>query len=153
MNKIKLFFDFLYRELFKINDSSNKIAMGLGIGAASGIMPGTGPLVALFLALVFKVNRASALLGSLITNTWLSFVTFLLALKVGSAIFGVSWQVLKNDLGELFSDFSWGVLFKASFAKVIMPLLTGYLIVACIFGFIVYFISLFIIIKIKGEKK
>ncbi|PIR13657.1 MAG: hypothetical protein COV50_05635, partial [Flavobacteriales bacterium CG11_big_fil_rev_8_21_14_0_20_35_7] len=63
-----------------MNDTPQRIALGLGLGSALGMLPGTGPLAALFLAVVFKVNRASAFLGSLATNIWLSLVTFLLAL-------------------------------------------------------------------------
>lgn len=153
MNKIKLFLNSLYQKLFKINDTPNKIALGLSLGVVAGIIPGTGPLAALFLAFVLKVNRASALLGSLITNTWLSFVTFFLALKIGSAIFGVSWEVLRNDTKALLADFHWSYLLKSSFIKIIIPLLVGYIIVALILGILVYFASLVAIKKIKGGKK
>ena len=149
MNKIAAFINTLYQKLFKINDTPHRIALGLGLGVALGIAPGTGPLAALFLAVVFKVNRASALLGSLITNTWLSFVTFLLALRLGSAIFGVNWEALKNEIRLLFADFHWSYLFKASFFKIIMPLLVGYILISLLFGILVYLVSLIIIRKIR----
>ncbi len=153
MNKIAVFINSLYQKLFKINDTPQKIALGLGLGVASGMFPGTGPLAALFLAFVFKVNRASALLGSLATNTWLSFVTFLLALRLGSAIFGVSWEVLRSETRSLFTDFHWDYLFKASFFKIVMPLLVGYILIALLFGVFVYLVSLIVVKKIKGGKK
>ncbi|MFA5287451.1 MAG: DUF2062 domain-containing protein [Candidatus Omnitrophota bacterium] len=152
-NKLTAFLNTLYQKLFKINDTPNKIALGLGLGVASGMFPGTGPLAALFLAVFFKVNRASALLGSLITNTWLSFVTFFLALRLGSAIFGISWDVLKNESRALFTGFQWGYLFKSSFLKIVMPLLAGYILTALFLGVFVYLASLIIIRKIKGGKK
>lgn len=139
-NKLAAFLNNLYQKLFKINDTPNKIALGLGLGVASGMFPGTGPLAALFLAVLFKVNRASALLGSLITNTWLSFVTFLLALRLGSAIFGVDWEALKNQS-------------KASFFNILMPLLVGYILIALLLGLFVYLVSLILIRKIRGGKK
>ena len=91
MKKNLSLFNLFYERLFKINDSPQKIALGLGLGVFAGILPGTGPLAALFLAFIFRANRASALLGSLATNTWISFVTFVLAIKIGSAILEVSW--------------------------------------------------------------
>jgi uncharacterized protein (DUF2062 family) len=108
-HKISHFFRLLYIKLFKINDSPQRIALGLGLGVFLGIIPGTGPLAALFLALLFRVNRASALLGSLLTNTWLSIVTFLLAIKVGSFIMRLNWQSVYADI-----------------SKAILPLIVGY---------------------------
>ncbi len=149
MSKILRLKDFFYEKLFKINDTPQRIALGLGLGVSLGILPGTGPLAALFLAVIFKVNRASALLGSLLTNTWLSVVTFFLALKIGSAIFKVSWIALKNNWEALLADFHWSCLFKASFFKVIMPVLAGYFLIAILLGISVYLVSLIAIKKAK----
>ena len=147
--KIKALRDSLYQKLFKINDSPVRIAFGLGLGVASGIIPGTGPLAALFLAFIFKANRASALIGSLATNTWFSFVTFLLALRLGSAIFGVSWEKLQDESRALFTDFKWEYLFKSSFFNIALPLFIGYLIIALLSGILVYLVSLVLIKKIR----
>jgi len=143
------FFQGLYKKLFKIHDTPQRIALGLGLGVALGLVPGTGPLAALFAAVLFKVNRASALLGSLVTNTWLSLVTFLLALRIGSVIFRVNTEVLKSEWGKLSSNFQWSYLFKSSFFKVILPVLSGYLVIAILLGLFVYLTALVIIKKIK----
>ena len=140
--------DFLYEKLFKINDTPQKVATGFGLGVFTGILPGTGPLAALFLAFIFKANRASALLGSLLTNTWLSFVTFLLAIKTGSAIFKVSWQGLKSDWAEASSHWHWQDLFNASILKIILPVLSGYLVVSLSLGLISY-LTVLIILKMS----
>jgi len=149
MSKILRLKDFFYEKLFKINDTPQRIALGLGLGVSLGILPGTGPFAALFLAVIFKVNRASALLGSLLTNTWLSFITFLLALRIGSAIFRVSWVALKNNWNVLLADFHWNYLFKASFFEIIMPVLVGYILIALSLGIFVYLVSLIVIRKIR----
>lgn len=148
-NKVVLFFTGLYKKLFKINDTPQKIALGLGLGVALGVLPGTGPLAALFLSILLKVNRASALLGSLITNTWLSLVTFLLALRLGSAIFNISLEALKSEWRELFNDFQLSYLLKSSFLKVILPVSVGYLIIGIALGLSVYLIALIIIKSTK----
>jgi len=152
-HKISKFFNALYVKLFKINDSPQKIALGVGLGVFAGIFPGTGPLAALFLAFIFRVNRASALLGSLLTNTWLSFVTFLLAIKAGSAILGIRWQEVHQDWDYFLKSFNWQSLFKLSVLKVILPVITGYLVIAFCLGLLAYLVTLIIIVKIRHENK
>lgn len=150
MKRIKKFFNLLYIKLVKINDSPQKIALGLGLGVFSGILPGTGPLAALFLAFFLRANRASALIGSLLTNTWLSFVTFLLAIKLGSGLFGISWQQLYQDWSCFLKGFNWHVLFQLSILKIILPVIIGYLLIAFCLGLLVYLTALLALIFLKG---
>ncbi len=148
-NKVINFFQVIYVKLFKINDTPQRIALGFGLGVFAGIIPGTGPIAALFLAFLFRVNRAAALLGSLLTNTWLSFVTFILAVKTGASILKISWQAVYQDWLNLIKEFNWLNLFKASILKTILPVLVGYIVIALSLGFVVYLITLFVIIRIK----
>ena len=152
LDKISRFFRFLYLKLFRINDTPQKIALGFGLGAFLGILPGSGPIASLFLAVIFRVNRASALLGSIVTNTWLSFLTFALALKIGAGIFGVGWRDLQKEWNQFLQDFHFAGLFKMSMFKIIMPVITGYFIIAVCLGLLVYLISLIIIIAVKQKK-
>jgi uncharacterized protein (DUF2062 family) len=148
---MKKIVNLLYSKLVKINDSPQKIALGLGIGVFTGIFPGTGPLAALFLALLLRVNRASALIGSLLTNTWLSFVTFLLAIKLGSGLFGIGWQQLHQDWSSFLKGFNWLALFQLSILKVILPVITGYLLIAFCLGLIVYLVALLVLVFFHGK--
>jgi uncharacterized protein (DUF2062 family) len=150
MKKNLSLFNLFYERLFKINDSPQKIALGLGLGVFAGILPGTGPLAALFLAFIFRANRASALLGSLATNTWISFVTFVLAIKIGSAILGVSWLDVQAGWQEFINTFGWGNLLKHSVLEIVFPVAIGYLLVSFSLGVIVYIISWGIV---KGIRK
>ena len=151
INKIPQFFKELYIKLFKINDSPQRIALGLGLGVFAGIIPGTGPLFALFLAFIFRVNRASALLGSLLTNTWLSIVTFLLAIKVGSGILKINWQEVHKGWVLLFERFNWQDLFKLSVLKAVFPVVVGYIIIAFCLGVFAYLITWVIIVRVKRK--
>lgn len=158
MRKEKSFFrktiDFLFLELFKINDSAQKIALGAGLGVFSGLMPGTGPVFALFLAFIFKANRAAALLTSLFTNTWLSLVTFVLAIKTGSVILNMDWRQVQQKAHMLIKDFSWAGFFKLSFLDVFLPVVTGYLAIGLALGVFGYLITLLIIRRNPhGNKK
>lgn len=145
----KRIINFIFAKLFKINDSAQKIALGVGLGVFSGILPGTGPIAALFLAFVFRANRVSALLGSILTNTWLSVVTFVLAVKIGSITFNRHWQDVYQKAQSLIRDFHWVDFFKLSFLDVFLPVVIGYLIVGLSVGLISYIVTLQIISKKK----
>ncbi|MDD2689984.1 MAG: DUF2062 domain-containing protein [Candidatus Omnitrophica bacterium] len=156
MKKKKKFVRFLkliYIKIFRINDTPQKIALGLGLGVFSGIMPGMGPLIAITLALILRSNRASALLGSLLTNTWISFLTFFLALKTGSLALGTDWQVTYQNWINFLAGFRWLDLFKVSILKIILPIITGYLIIAFCLGLLAYVVTLTIILIMKTQRK
>jgi hypothetical protein len=135
---------FLFAKLFKINDSAHKIALGVGLGVFSGLIPGSGPAAALFLAFIFRANRASALLGSILTNTWLSLVTFIFAVKVGSVVLSRHWQEVYQKAQGLIRDFHWGNFFKLSFLDVALPVIIGYLIIGLFLGLVSYLIVLLV---------
>jgi len=139
------FFKSLYLKVFRINDTPQKISLGLAVGVALGILPGTGPIAALTLAFIFRLNRASALLGSLLTNTWISFVTFIFAVKIGAVIFKVKWQDLYQAWVSGLKNFHLTELFKLSVSKSILPVLTGYLVIALLLGIVVYLITFFLL--------
>ena len=149
----KKIINFIFAKLFNINDSAQKSAFGVGLGVFSGLLPGTGPAAALFLAFIFRANRASALLGSLLTNTWLSLVTFILAIKLGSVILKLHWQEVSGKTQGLIHDFGWGKLFKLSFLDVLLPVIIGYMIIGFFLGLTSYFITLLLIRRnIHGSK-
>ena len=136
---------FIFSKLFKINDSAKKVALGVGLGIFAGLFPGTGPAAALFLAFIFRANRAAALLGSLLTNTWLSLVTFILAIKVGSVILKMNWQAVQQQTQGLVKNFSWAKFFKLSFLEVLLPVAVGYLVTGLVLGTLGYCLTLLII--------
>lgn len=141
---------FIFSKLFKINDSPQKIALGVGLGVFAGLLPATGPVAALFLAFIFRANRAAALFGSLLTNTWLSVVTFILAIKVGSVILKMHWPTVQQQAQGLLKDFGWAKFFKLSFLEVLLPVVVGYLIIGLVLGALSYFLTL-LIIRRKGH--
>jgi len=126
----------LIQHLVGISDTPQKKALGFGVGVFLGILPGTGPIAAFVTASFLHLNRASALLGSLLTNTWLSFVTFIAAVKIGSYLLRVDWQ---QSLQYWRSG------------KIILPVILGYLIIALFAGLIGYLTAL-IAIKLIRKK-
>jgi uncharacterized protein len=139
--------NFVFSKFFRINDSAQKIALGVGLGVFAGLLPGTGPAAALFLAFIFKANRAAALLGGLLTNTWLSIVTFVLAIKVGSVILKMNWQIVQQQAQGLLKNFDWVNFFKLSFFQVLLPVILGYLLIGLVLGLFSYLLTLIILRK------
>ncbi len=152
-NNILRFLKLIYLKLFRIHDTPQKIALGVGVGVFLGILPGTGPVAAIFMALILRVNRAAALLGSLATNTWLSIVTFFLSIKIGSSIIGVHWQDVHRNWLEFLKDFRFINLFKITTLEMVLPVIIGYFVVSFCLGIIAYLITLTIITRIKHENK
>ena len=136
------FFHTLYQKLIKIDDSPQKIALGLGLGVFLGILPGLGPVAALALAALFKVNRMAALTGSLLTNTWISVVTFVLAVKIGSFLTGSDWQQIYGECQVVIKNFHWKNLSDISFLKILQPILVGYVVVGIVLAFVAYLLTL-----------
>ncbi len=147
--KIKKLLKNLYLKLRGINDSPNKIAAGFAIGVFFGILPCAGPLAAVLFAALFRVNKAAAFIGGLITNTWLSLILFVFSLKVGSAVLGVSWQDIYEQTKDLFEHFHIKNFFDPTVLEILKPLWLGYLLVDIAIAPVIYFITLIILLKRK----
>ncbi|MDD5731252.1 MAG: DUF2062 domain-containing protein [Candidatus Omnitrophica bacterium] len=152
-SKLSRFFKVIYLKFFRINDSPQKIALGFGLGVFLGVLPGTGLVASLFLAMLFRLNRASALLGSLLTNTWISFVSFVLSVKVGAFILGLDWHSVKDGWLHVLKDFHWRNLLELSVVDTILPVVLGYFVVSFCIGILAYIISLVVVIRIKKAKR
>ena len=141
----------VYNKIFQIHDTPQKICVGFGLGVFTWIMPGTWIIAALFLAFLFRVNRAAALAGSLLTNTWLSLVTFLLSIKVGSAIMGLDWRQTYQTCSALIKHFQIRVLLEKAFFKVFLTLLIGYAVVAMIAASLAYLVAIILFKRGKAN--
>jgi uncharacterized protein (DUF2062 family) len=144
---------FLYRKMVRINDTPQRISLGLALGVLAGLIPGTGPLAAVTLAFIFRVNRFSALLGSLITNTWLSILTLIPAVKLGSVMLNLSWHDLYQDWSVFIKEFHWTALLEASVYKIILPVLLGYVTIGTVIAVSVYLAALSILIYKRQTDK
>jgi hypothetical protein len=152
-NRLQRFFKFIYLKLFRINDTPQRIALGFGLGVFLGMLPGTGPIAALCCALLFRLNRIAALLGSVLTNTWISFVTFVPAIKIGSTVMSLDWQKVYQDWSLSFKDFHWANLFKLGALEIALPVLVGFLIISLISGLLAYIVALVVAIEIRKIKQ
>jgi len=151
-NKITRLLKVIYLKIFRINDTPQKVALGFGLGVFIGIMPGMGPLIAVILAAFLRINKAAALLGSILTNTWLSFIMIALSIKIGSGILGLDWPVVYNTWQQILKNFHWHQLFNASILQLMLPILTGYLILSFCLALIVYSGALIILLILKKRR-
>lgn len=146
MKNINLFFQKIYNQLVTINGSPHLVALGFGVGFFLGIFPFTGAVAAVSLAVIFKFNKAAALLGSLLSNTWLSVGTFAIAGQMGSMLLGYDWGSILQETKDVIFNFQWQTFFKLTTLKLLLPLFLGYFIIGAICGVIVYWI-VFAILK------
>ena len=146
LDKAASFLKSIYIKLIKIDDTPHKIAVGFGLGVFAGVMPFAGPVAAIFLAVLFRVNRVSAFLGGLLTNTWITIIAFLLSVKIGSLIFGIDADIIRSRSTALLKDFHFANLFKLSALEIALPILAGYFVIAVISSAAVY-IAVVIIMK------
>ena len=151
-NRIVQLLKTLYWKLVKINDSPLKIALGFGLGVFIGVIPAMGPVIALALAFLFRVNRASAFLGSVLFNTWFTIITLLLAIKIGAAVTGLSYNEIYEGWKGLIKDFKWEKIFQASFQDVLIPIGIGYLIISSFFSAVATVVVYIITQQIKMKK-
>jgi len=147
--QFKNFFSEIYKHLVKINDSNQRVAIGMGLGVFLGVLPGAGPIVSLILASIFRLNKAATLLGCLVTNTWISFVSALLAVQVGAFIFHLEWQKLWHDAKDLVQHFNFSGFFNLAVLKILAPVFVGYLIISFYFAFVTYLICLIALNKFR----
>ena len=147
MSLSRSFLKTIYDQFVKINDTPQKIALGFGLGVFLGILPGAGPIASVVLSTFFKLNKIAALTGSLLTNTWLSVVTFLLAAKLGALATHQDWSMVYGQTKGLIKNFHWRDLFNISFLQIAKPLLIGYFIVGLVIGLLSYLLCLFLLKK------
>lgn len=147
------FFRAIYRKIFLIDDTPHRISLGFALGVLAGILPLTGPIAAMFLAFLFRVNRAAALLGSLLTNTWISIATFLLSIKIGSAIMGIDWHAAYDRCTVFIKNFRWAGIGTAPVFDILFPLVLGYAVISLAAGLIVYIVSVTVISLKKWKQR
>jgi uncharacterized protein len=151
-NKVQVFFKSIYHKLVGINDSPHKIAGGFAVGVFLGILPAAGPVASIVVAWILRVNRAAAFVGGLLTNTWLSLVTFVFAIKIGSYITGADWQKVSEQCKEIFKTFNWRAFFDASIMDILKPMFVGYAVVALIAAVIAYVAAFQIVSKRRRRR-
>jgi uncharacterized protein (DUF2062 family) len=143
----------LYLKIFRINDTPHKIAAGFALGVFLGILPATGIVAAIFLSILFKVNRASAIIGSVITNTWVTIPFFFMSVQIGAKLSHTTPESIKTSWDLLCRDFHWSALLESAAQKIFIPVILGYLLLSLLAGMIAYVIALFFSWYVQHKKQ
>lgn len=132
------FFKDIYQKIIGIDDSPHKIAAGFAIGVFLGVLPGAGSVAAIIVAWIFRVNRAAAFAGSLLTNMWFSILVFAFAVKIGAFLTGSHWQEIYDQAKDMISNFSWEIFRDGSAWTIFKPVLLGFAVVSLIAALVAY---------------
>lgn len=136
--KIKEAFDKLYGELVNANDTPAHVAMGFAVGFLLGLMPFTGPVAAVGVAWYFRLNKAAAILGSLLSNTWLSIVVLGISLQGTAWFFRLSMADLQEKFHSIFKDFHWSHVSDPFLLKITGAVILGFVLVSLFLSVIAY---------------
>ena len=134
---------FMYLRIVRANDSPPRVAAGVAVGVFLGIFPtfGLGLVLAYFFAIIFRINKAAAVAGSLIMNPVTTPFFWSLSAIVGGALIGTERDIILAELRT-------GSIFKA-IGPAFYAYLLGNVLLAVVFAAIAYFVTLEIIRKHK----
>ncbi len=161
-NVTKRWIKLQYLKIIRIDDTPEKIALGMALGIAAGILPtfGLGIIFAIFLALLFKANKISAVIGTMIMNPWTSVFFWTLsyilgeliihqniAPNVASAITEIKYMEGLSIL-EMLKEF-----ISLAGKEILLPYLIGNIILTMVLSVGFYFITLKMVIAYRKVKK
>jgi uncharacterized protein (DUF2062 family) len=141
-----------YLRLVRLNDSPEKVALGFSIGVTVGIFPtfGLGIVIVIFLAWLTNINKASAIIGTLLMNPWTSPFFWALSFFTGSLMLG-------NDINEtalLFKSLkTQGDLWETIIGKrLILPYIIGNITVTAVSAAVSYLAVYYLVKAYKNAK-
>ncbi len=108
-----------------------------------GIFPGVGVLATLFLASVFRLNRLSALAGTLAVGIWSTFLLLPPSVAIGSFLFQRDYTELIDQFNQInhLDDIKENLLLSLSiFSRSALPVVVGFLITAGVVSIGFYFL-------------
>ncbi len=152
LNNLKKAIKSFCEQFIRLNDTPQRIAFGFGVGVFLGILPFTGVLAAVGIAWYFNLNKPAAILGSLITNTWLGFIVLGLSIHLSCIVLGLDFQDIQSKFQELMKDFHWANLTDAFMLKIVGAVTIGYFILSFLLSVLAYFLCLGFIYLKKAER-
>jgi uncharacterized protein (DUF2062 family) len=135
-------FTYVKHRLVRMSDTTHKIALGLGLGAAISFSPllGTHFLQAAFIAYIFRANLMAAIIGTFIGNPWTFPLMWWISLKIGSDLFNfIGLSAARNLPDELSPSILWHLLWEEPM-RIFWPWMLGAYICVIITAPIYYFI-------------
>ncbi|MCX5776624.1 MAG: DUF2062 domain-containing protein [Candidatus Firestonebacteria bacterium] len=130
---------YMYLKIVRANDTPSKVGAGVAVGVFLGIFPtfGLGLLLAYGIAVLFKINKAAAVAGSLIMNPLTTPFFWMLSAIIGSGLIGAEREFILAELKT-------GRIFKA-LGPAFYAYMLGNILISLVFSVVSYFITLEII--------
>jgi len=141
-----------YLRLVRVNDSPEKVALGFAIGVTVGIFPtfGLGIVIVILLAWLTNINKASAIIGSLVMNPWTSPFFWVLSFFTGSLMLGNN---INETAVQIKSLKTHGDLWEAVLGKrLILPYIIGNITVTAVSAATSYLAVYYLVKAYKNAK-
>ncbi len=139
--KLKIDYRQLLRDLVSLEDSPKKIAISFSVGAFISLSPffGAHTVLALFLSLIFRLNKVAAVIGSWINTPWSAPFVYYAEYKIGAFLFNerANFSIKPFTFEHYFHDGSGAFL----------SIFLGSVIIGILFSFIFYFLIKYFIEK------
>ncbi|MGA7104402.1 MAG: DUF2062 domain-containing protein [Candidatus Deferrimicrobiaceae bacterium] len=147
LERCRRIFRYIYLRLIRVGGDPVHIALGFSLGVFLGVFPtfGIGIPLSLLLASVFRWNRVSAMLGSLVMNPITTPLFWTLSGTLGAAIFRVNASKVITSVqnGERLRSLTAGAGIY----------LVGNTIIALISAVIAYFLALRVVTAYRKKRR
>lgn len=159
---IKRWVRYQYLKLVRIDDVPSKIAMGMAVGVFWGIFPtfGLGTVLAFILAVIFRFNKAAAVIGSFIMNPLTTPFFWSGSAILGAMLVGGDWHQVVQAIEAFYKNFTfhsfltrdlWRILFGAA-RKSLYIYLIGNLIISLFFAVLAYLLTFKLTVAYRQRK-
>ncbi len=147
LERCRRIFRYIYLRLIRVGGDPVHIALGFSLGVFLGVFPtfGIGIPLSLLLASVFRWNRVSAVLGSLVMNPITTPLFWTLSGMLGAAIFRIDASKVMTSVrnGERLHSLTVGAGIY----------LVGNTIIALVSAVIAYFLALRVVTVYREKRR
>ncbi len=147
IERCRRIFRYIYLRLVRVGGDPVHIALGFSLGVFLGVFPtfGIGIPLSLLLASVFRWNRVSAVLGSLVMNPITTPLFWTLSATLGAAIFRIDASKVMTSVqnGERLRSLTVGAGIY----------LVGNTIIALVSAVIAYFLALRVVTVYREKRR
>jgi len=135
------------RSLLALDESPQRIALAFAVGVFLAFSPflGLHTFLGLGIAFLFGLNRVAMLVGLFVNNPWTLVPIYGVATYLGGLVVGFPGQISLPELGwnQLWNANFWTGLFSQW--RILIPTLTGSLILSVIFAALSYPLALYLV--------
>ena len=136
--------------LFHVEDTPHRIALSFGLGVFIAFSPllGLHTLMALGIALAFRLSKAAIILGIYVNNPWTIAPMYMAGTLVGCGVLGVS----TDDLAGLrFDEHGWA--FYRTLAHQLEPYLWPFVVGNTVLGIVCGVLAYFLLRRVLERRR